>query len=555
MKSLFILIFIIFSIVLFGQEEKRLALVIGNANYDKGALKNPVNDAELMKETLEKLNFNVIYDINLEEEEELEDIIIEFGKKRREYNVGFVYYAGHGIQLNGDNYLLPTKEIFNCEDDIRNNGVNVQTIMQYLKSTTNTVNVLVLDACRNNPLENRNCPNSSRSLNDGGLAKIVAPTGSLIAFSTSANTTAADGNSDNSIYCKSLAKNLLVPDKTLSQIFQNVRVDVLNQSKNEGRTQEPEEASKLKSDYYLIKTERFDLTEKLRLEGGDSLYYLFKQFLEKQQNIDDSRLKNEEITSTTETILDNSINNEKIIEKVLYNQESKYPDSVFYSTDLKPLGIYNDIVSQSYYSLSYSEDHEQAEWVYYELNSNELNFNVERKDNFRPDPKVITSSAQLYDYKGSGYDRGHLAPAADMKYNSTSMSESFLMSNMSPQSAPFNRGIWRKIEMQFRLWSYKYGKLVIVTGPVLNGSNYSSIGPNKVTIPKWYYKVAIDPDNYERNIAILIENQGSSKKIKTFAVTIDYLEKFSGIDFFPNLPDSIEESVENTTHTDLWDWK
>ena len=176
--------------------------------------------------------------------------------------------------------------------------------------------------------------------------------------------------------------------------------------------------------------------------------------------------------------------------------------SFVYSQDLRPLGLYNDIVSHTYYTLSYSEDHEQAEWVYYVLNSNQLNSSTERKNNFRPDNKVKTSSAQLYDYKGSGYDRGHLAPATDMKYNTISMSESFFMSNMSPQSPSFNRGIWKKIEKQFRDWSYKYGELVIITGPVLKGENYSSIGYNKVTIPKWYYKVAIDPSNYERNLAI-----------------------------------------------------
>jgi len=118
--------------------------------------------------------------------------------------------------------------------------------------------------------------------------------------------------------------------------------------------------------------------------------------------------------------------------------------SLCYSQDLKPLGLYNDIVSHSYYTLSYSEDHEQAEWVYYTLNSNQLNSALERKNNFRQDFKVKTSSAQLYDYKGSGYDRGHLAPATDMKYNYSSISESFFMSNMSPQSPSFNRGILRK---------------------------------------------------------------------------------------------------------------
>ena len=228
--------------------------------------------------------------------------------------------------------------------------------------------------------------------------------------------------------------------------------------------------------------------------------------------------------------------------------------SFVYSQDLRPLGLYNDIVSHTYYTLSYSEDHEQAEWVYYVLNSNQLNSSIERKNNFRPDNKVKTSSAQLYDYKGSGYDRGHLAPATDMKYNTISMSESFFMSNMSPQSPSFNRGIWKKIEKQFRDWSYKYGELVIITGPVLKDENYGSIGHNKVTIPKWYYKVAIDPSNYERNLAILIENKGSSASIKSFVVTIDYLEEFSGLDFFHNLSDEIEESFESSIHTNLWDW-
>ena len=107
--------------------------------------------------------------------------------------------------------------------------------------------------------------------------------------------------------------------------------------------------------------------------------------------------------------------------------------SFVYSQDLKPLGLYNDIVSHTYYTLSYSEEHEQAEWVYYTLNSNQLNSAVERKDNFRPDFKIKTYSALLYDYKGSRYYKSHLAPAADMKYNSSSMSESFFMSNMSPQ--------------------------------------------------------------------------------------------------------------------------
>ena len=112
MKRLFLFIFCFITLTTSAQEEKRLALVIGNANYEKRALKNPVNDAALMKQTLEKLNFEVIYAINLERDRDMKDRIIEFGKKRGEYNVGFIYYAGHGIQVGGENYLLPTKEKF-----------------------------------------------------------------------------------------------------------------------------------------------------------------------------------------------------------------------------------------------------------------------------------------------------------------------------------------------------------------------------------------------------------------------------------------------------------
>ena len=225
------------------------------------------------------------------------------------------------------------------------------------------------------------------------------------------------------------------------------------------------------------------------------------------------------------------------------------------SQDLKPLGVYDNLISHNYYSLSYSEEHKQAEWVYYKLNASQLNPTVKRKNNFRKDPKVIKNSAALNDYKGSGYDRGHLAPAADMKYNSNSMSESFYLSNISPQSANFNRGIWKKIEKQIRDWSNIYGELIIITGPILEYENFGKIGTNRVTIPKWYYKVVIDPDNYKRNLAILIENTASSNSVESYVITIDQLEEFSGINFFYRLPDLIEESFESSKNLNLWYWK
>ena len=245
-----ILIFLI-SISLFSQDEKRLALVIGNANYDKGELKNPVNDARLIASTLDSLEFDVILKENLESQTSFKRAILEFGKKRSNYDVAFVYYAGHGVQISGENYLLPTKVEFSTEDEVELFGVSVQDIMRYLRDKTDEVNILILDACRNNPFELN--WNTTRSLKSQGLAKIPPPTGSLIAFSTDAGNTAADGDGENSIYCKSLVKNMLLENTTLDQVFRNVRTDVLKASNN---MQRPIESSQLTGQaFYLVKSD------------------------------------------------------------------------------------------------------------------------------------------------------------------------------------------------------------------------------------------------------------------------------------------------------------
>jgi endonuclease G len=127
-----------------------------------------------------------------------------------------------------------------------------------------------------------------------------------------------------------------------------------------------------------------------------------------------------------------------------------------------------EIIKHTYYSLSYSEENEQAYWVYYELTSDLINGTQSRTDDFRSDPLVTTGSASLADYSGSGYDRGHLCPAADMTLNKISMSETFYLSNMTPQLAGFNRGIWSSLEEQVRKWALEYSKLYVVTGPIFN---------------------------------------------------------------------------------------
>ena len=244
--NLIIMLLLAFSY--YSQEEKRLALVIGNANYDKGALKNPVNDALLIAKTLDSLDFDVILDTNLETKRDFRNKITEFGNRRPNYDVAFVYYAGHGVQVKNENYLLPTKEEFSSEYDIEDFGVSVQMIIRYLTAMTNQVNVLILDACRDNPFEKE--WQATRSLVGSGLAKMQAPSGSMIAFSTTAGNTAPDGNGENSIYCQSLSKNMLIEGINLDQVFRNTRSDVMNLTNG---LQMTEESTQLTGETFYLK--------------------------------------------------------------------------------------------------------------------------------------------------------------------------------------------------------------------------------------------------------------------------------------------------------------
>jgi endonuclease G len=210
-----------------------------------------------------------------------------------------------------------------------------------------------------------------------------------------------------------------------------------------------------------------------------------------------------------------------------------------------------EIIKHTYYTLAYSEQNEQAYWVYYELTPDFINGTQSRTDDFRPDPSVSTGSASLNDYKGSGYDRGHLCPAADMKLNKTSMSETFYLSNMSPQVAGFNRGIWSTLEDQVRNWALDYSKLYVATGPIFK-DNIGSIGEDKVTVPGYYYKVLYDGKN--RMIGLILPNASSSKSLDQFVVKVDSIESLTGIDFFSGLDDSIENRLEESVNIYSWDF-
>jgi endonuclease G, mitochondrial len=211
-----------------------------------------------------------------------------------------------------------------------------------------------------------------------------------------------------------------------------------------------------------------------------------------------------------------------------------------------------DIVSHLGYTLHYVEQYEQADWVVYILTAAHLKGNFPRNGNFRSDPAVKTFSASLDDYRGSGYDRGHMAPAADMKWSKKAMSESFYLSNMSPQKHEFNAGIWEILENQVRDWVKENGEVAVVTGPVLK-ANLERMGKSRVAIPKYFYKVVLDYTKPEyKAIAFVLPNEAASSPLYNYVVTVDSVEHLTGIDFFPVLPDSLENSLEAGVNPALW---
>lgn len=208
-------------------------------------------------------------------------------------------------------------------------------------------------------------------------------------------------------------------------------------------------------------------------------------------------------------------------------------------------------VLHTYFALAYSEPHEQATWVAYELTRDRLNENwAERPNTFRPDQAVSTESATPRDYSGSGYDKGHLCPAADMAFDAAAIDETFLMSNMSPQVRGFNAGVWRELEELVRDWARRFKRVYVVTGPILDNAK-TQIGFSKVTVPLAFYKVLYAPEQHKA-IGFMLPNQVSEKPVMSFACSIDKVEKTTGLDFFPKILNGLNEELEANYDPDAW---
>jgi len=204
------------------------------------------------------------------------------------------------------------------------------------------------------------------------------------------------------------------------------------------------------------------------------------------------------------------------------------------------------------YVLGYNPEKKLADWVSYHFTDIYCVRNVGRTEDFRPDPDLLSGQrAELEDYKGSGYDRGHLAPAADMARDVQTMSESFLLSNMTPQvGVSFNRGIWKKLEEKVRDWVLQRKNIYVFTGPIFSDPrHYNTIGPNKVAVPTHFYKIIVSCTETGEDIdamAFILPNQKNpDNKLPQFITTINEIEKLTGLDFMHELDDNIEGKLES----------
>lgn len=220
----------------------RLALIIGNSDYKNSPLRNPVNDASDMARELKNLGFEVFSHTNLDQNE-MKRAIREFGKKLKDNGgIGLFYYAGHGVQVKGVNFLIPVDAQANSEEDVEYESVEAGFVLAQMEAAGNSLNIVILDACRNNPFARL-----YRSA-DKGLAQMNAPSGTLIAYSTAPGSVAADGTGENGVYTAELLKQMKMPNLSIEDVFKQVRIAVRSQTQNK---QTPWESSSLTGNFYF----------------------------------------------------------------------------------------------------------------------------------------------------------------------------------------------------------------------------------------------------------------------------------------------------------------
>lgn len=216
--------------------------------------------------------------------------------------------------------------------------------------------------------------------------------------------------------------------------------------------------------------------------------------------------------------------------------------------------VRGELLCRTGFALSHDEARKAPLWVAQRMTPERLVGRVKRSDRFKPDPDLRPGQrAELEDYRGSGYDRGHMAPAADMRWSAQAMEESFYLSNMAPQIGPgMNRGIWSNIEETIRGWVAKRGELFIYTGPIFQTPQPEVIGPNQVAVPTHFYKIVFDPVRVE-TIAFVVPNAPHpNRNIDEFITSVRDIETRTGLDFLNRINPAVQALIEEAVASGLW---
>lgn len=278
---------------------------------------------------------------------------------------------------------------------------------------------------------------------------------------------------------------------------------------------------------------------KLKITIGVFVVVLLGLFLLAHLIHANGQISNDNI-KTDEVLLDEirkkdikSLSNLRIADVESQTETSIENDFVFEICKPAPLsGVSEQIIKKKAYIVSYNKDSRIPNWVAWHLIAQHVDGDIPRSNDYREDYDVPAPRATNEDYKGSGWSRGHMCPAGDNKWDATAMSESFLLSNMCPQDASLNSGVWNKIELDCRQWAKKYGDLYIVCGPLFLNREHESIGDNKVVVPEAFFKVILCLQGSPKGIGFIVRNNEGKKKRDSFVNTIDDVERVTGMDFF-----------------------
>ena len=229
------------------------------------------------------------------------------------------------------------------------------------------------------------------------------------------------------------------------------------------------------------------------------------------------------------------------------------PDSVIELCMPAPLKKTPEIIlRKKSYVVSYNQDTRMPNWVAWQLTAEHTDGELKRMNNFHEEENCPRPRATLQDYKGSGWSRGHMCPAGDNKWSRDAMYDSFSLVNVCPQDSKLNSGVWNSLEMDCRQWARQYGEVYIVCGPVLMKRQHETIGPNKVVVPEAFFKVVLCMVGKPKAFGVVVRNNEGTKKRDLYYNSVDDVERLTGLDFFPSLPDDIEKVVEAEVNMDEW---